>query len=231
MMRWRIGDVTVTRIVELDAVRRQQVHPAPGDARGGAADHLAAAAFRRREGRLKMSVHALVVETPGRRIVVDTCIGNDKPRAIRSWNQMQTDFLADLEAAGFRARASTPCCAPICTSTTSAGTPCWLRTLGPDLPQRPLSDGPHGVRALAGAIRRCRPPRRLRQFRGAGLRRPDWSIWRLFCAWAIGIGAMFFFASSANVTLETVNSGIIGWLMLAIGARVARATDEELEVL
>ena len=53
---------------------------------------------------------------------------------------------------------------------------------------------------------------------------------KLFCAWAIGIGAMFFFASSANVTLETVNSGIIGWLMLAIGARVARATDEELEV-
>ena len=29
-------------------------------------------------GRLKMSIHALVVETPDRRIVVDTCLGYNK---------------------------------------------------------------------------------------------------------------------------------------------------------
>ena len=46
-----------------------------------------------------MSIHALVVEAPGRRIIVDTCIGNDKPREMAPWSNLQTTFLADLEAA------------------------------------------------------------------------------------------------------------------------------------
>jgi glyoxylase-like metal-dependent hydrolase (beta-lactamase superfamily II) len=49
-----------------------------------------------------MSIHALVVETPSRRIVVDTCLGNDKEnRRIPTWNRLQTSFLADLAAAGY----------------------------------------------------------------------------------------------------------------------------------
>ena len=53
-------------------------------------------------GRLKMSIHALVVETPRRRIIVDTCLGNDKEnRRIPTWNRLQTSFLADLAAAGY----------------------------------------------------------------------------------------------------------------------------------
>src|SRR5439155_1248414 len=53
-------------------------------------------------GRLKMSIHALVVETPERRIIVDTCLGNDKQnRRIPTWNNLRGPFLADLEAAGF----------------------------------------------------------------------------------------------------------------------------------
>ena len=49
-----------------------------------------------------MSVHALVVDTPSRRVVVDTCIGNDKSRRMAPhWNNMQCQFLADVAAAGF----------------------------------------------------------------------------------------------------------------------------------
>jgi glyoxylase-like metal-dependent hydrolase (beta-lactamase superfamily II) len=49
-----------------------------------------------------MSIHALVVETPTRRIVVDTCLGNDKQdRRIPTWNNLQGPFLADLAAAGY----------------------------------------------------------------------------------------------------------------------------------
>jgi glyoxylase-like metal-dependent hydrolase (beta-lactamase superfamily II) len=49
-----------------------------------------------------MSIHALVVETPERRIIVDTCLGNDKEnRRIPTWNRLQTCFLADLAAAGY----------------------------------------------------------------------------------------------------------------------------------
>ncbi|MGE5271676.1 MAG: MBL fold metallo-hydrolase, partial [Thiohalocapsa sp.] len=58
--------------------------------------------FADERGRLKMSIHALVVETPGRRIIVDTCLGNDKQgRRIPTWNNLQGPFLADLAAAGF----------------------------------------------------------------------------------------------------------------------------------
>ena len=52
-------------------------------------------------GNLLMSIHALVVDTGERRIVVDTCIGNDKQRTIPNWSNLQTSFLADLETAGY----------------------------------------------------------------------------------------------------------------------------------
>jgi glyoxylase-like metal-dependent hydrolase (beta-lactamase superfamily II) len=102
MMKWRVGEVTVTKIVELEVTggsrfilpqaTREAVLPI-GWLRPDFADEL---------GRLKMSIHALVVETPSRRIVVDTCLGNDKEnRRIPTWNRLQTSFLADLAAAGY----------------------------------------------------------------------------------------------------------------------------------
>jgi glyoxylase-like metal-dependent hydrolase (beta-lactamase superfamily II) len=49
-----------------------------------------------------MSIHAFVVETPDRRIVVDTCLGNDKQnRRIPHWNNLQGPFLRDLAEAGY----------------------------------------------------------------------------------------------------------------------------------
>jgi Metallo-beta-lactamase superfamily len=58
--------------------------------------------FVTREGDLVMSVHALLVETPSLRIVVDTCVGNDKPRRMTRHIGLQTGFLQRLEAAGWR---------------------------------------------------------------------------------------------------------------------------------
>ncbi|MBV9858936.1 MAG: MBL fold metallo-hydrolase [Alphaproteobacteria bacterium] len=101
-MRWRIGEVTVTKIVELEVT-------------GGSRFILPQATyeailpiawlqphFADERGRLKMSIHALVVETPTRRMIVDTCLGNDKEnRRIPGWNRLQGPFLADLAAAGF----------------------------------------------------------------------------------------------------------------------------------
>jgi glyoxylase-like metal-dependent hydrolase (beta-lactamase superfamily II) len=100
-MSWRIGRVTVTKIVELEVT-------------GGSRFLLPQATyeailpigwlrpdFADERGRLKMSVHALLVETPDRRVIIDTCLGNDKEnRRIPTWNRMQTSFLADLAAAG-----------------------------------------------------------------------------------------------------------------------------------
>jgi glyoxylase-like metal-dependent hydrolase (beta-lactamase superfamily II) len=53
-----------------------------------------------------MSIHSFVVETPDRRIIVDTCLGNNKQeRRIPHWNDRDGPFLADLAAAGFPAES------------------------------------------------------------------------------------------------------------------------------
>jgi len=58
--------------------------------------------FATEEGRLKMSIHSLVVETPSRRIVVDTGLGNDKEgRSVPTWNNRKGPFLETMTAAGF----------------------------------------------------------------------------------------------------------------------------------
>lgn len=51
-------------------------------------------------GRLK-SMHALLVQTPSMRLVIDTCIGNKKPCKSPMFDMLQTDFLQRLEAAGW----------------------------------------------------------------------------------------------------------------------------------
>ncbi|MEO8606104.1 MAG: MBL fold metallo-hydrolase [bacterium] len=102
MQSWRIGDVTVTKLVELEATggmrfllpqaTREVVRPM----------RWLYPHFVDEQGALKASVHALLIQTPSRRIVVDTCIGNDKRgRMVPPWNDRQGPFLRDLAAAGF----------------------------------------------------------------------------------------------------------------------------------
>jgi glyoxylase-like metal-dependent hydrolase (beta-lactamase superfamily II) len=102
MQKWRVGKVTVTKIVELEVTggsrfilpqaTYEEILPI-----GWLQPH-----FADERGRLKMSIHALAIETPERRIVVDTCLGNDKEgRRIPTWNNLQGPFLADLAAAGY----------------------------------------------------------------------------------------------------------------------------------
>jgi glyoxylase-like metal-dependent hydrolase (beta-lactamase superfamily II) len=98
---WQIGDIKVTRVVEMEVAGGTRfILP---DATRDAAAELTwmQPHFMDAEGNLIMSIHALVVDTGQQRIVVDTCIGNDKERNIPGWNQLQTNFLADLEAAGY----------------------------------------------------------------------------------------------------------------------------------
>jgi hypothetical protein len=50
---------------------------------------------------LKLSIHALLVEAPGLKLVVDTCIGNDRPREITGGRPLATPFLQHLGEAGW----------------------------------------------------------------------------------------------------------------------------------
>jgi glyoxylase-like metal-dependent hydrolase (beta-lactamase superfamily II) len=56
--------------------------------------------FATPDGILLMSIHALVVESQGRKILVDTCLGNDKKRAIPDWSMRSGPFLKQLADAG-----------------------------------------------------------------------------------------------------------------------------------
>lgn len=101
MNNWQVGEVKITRVVEMEVTGGSKfILP---DATRDACKPIEwlRPHFMDAEGNLIMSIHALVVETPNRRIVVDTCIGNDKQRAFPNWTNLQTSFLEDLQAQGY----------------------------------------------------------------------------------------------------------------------------------
>jgi glyoxylase-like metal-dependent hydrolase (beta-lactamase superfamily II) len=101
-MKWRIGAVTVTKIVELEVTGGSRFILPQATRDAVLPIDWLQPDFADEQGRLKMSIHALVVQTPSRRLIVDTCLGNDKEnRRIPTWNKLQTNFLADLAAAGY----------------------------------------------------------------------------------------------------------------------------------
>jgi glyoxylase-like metal-dependent hydrolase (beta-lactamase superfamily II) len=101
-MHWSIGKVKITKVVELETIgstrfilplaSKEEIQKLPW-----LIPH-----FATEEGRLKMSIHSLVVETQKRRIVVDTGLGNDKQgRGVPTWNNRNGPFLDTLTDAGF----------------------------------------------------------------------------------------------------------------------------------
>ena len=99
--QWKIGEVTVTKIVEMETTGGGEwILP---DAKPEAVQGIPwlVPEFADDKGQLRFSIHALVVQTPTLTIVVDTCVGNDKERMpYKAWHQLQTEFLDDLAAAG-----------------------------------------------------------------------------------------------------------------------------------
>ncbi len=98
-LRWCIGDVTITRIVEL-TTRSLGPHLLPQATPEKLAQLRWLDPFVS-DGAILLSVHALVIESQGQRLLVDPCIGNDKVRSYPRWHQMQSDFLTQFSAAGF----------------------------------------------------------------------------------------------------------------------------------
>lgn len=102
MQSWRIGDVKVTKIVELEATGGTRFILPQATREAALSIPWLMPHFMDEDGRLKMSIHALVIEAPSRRMIVDTCLGNDKQgRSVPTWNNLSGPFLRDLAAAGF----------------------------------------------------------------------------------------------------------------------------------
>ena len=101
-MRWNVGKVKITKIVELETIGSTRfILPLASHEEILKLPWLIPR-FASEEGRLKMSIHALVVETPTRRIVVDTGLGNDKQgRNVPAWNNRKAPFLEAMTEAGF----------------------------------------------------------------------------------------------------------------------------------
>ncbi|MDP6346398.1 MAG: MBL fold metallo-hydrolase [Alphaproteobacteria bacterium] len=98
---WQIGDVRITRIVELSATRTPDFGYRNLSTEEILRESWLRPHFATDDGQLKSCIQAFVIETPGRRIIVDTCVGNDKERGNPVWHQLQGPFLDDLAAAGY----------------------------------------------------------------------------------------------------------------------------------
>jgi glyoxylase-like metal-dependent hydrolase (beta-lactamase superfamily II) len=101
VLRWKIGDVSIARVVEIEG-------PSPGTFLFAEAtpERLLQHAwlkprFLTDDGRSIGSIHCFVISSGSRTIVVDTCVGNDKPREVKTWHLRQGRFLQDLAEAGF----------------------------------------------------------------------------------------------------------------------------------
>lgn len=100
-MKWTIGEITVTAIVEHEMAGFEVIMPAATPERTASAEWLRPH-FIDKSGSLKGAVQAFVVEAPGCRMVIDTCVGNDKNRlAMEQWNQHHGPFLERMEQAGY----------------------------------------------------------------------------------------------------------------------------------
>lgn len=101
MMSWQVGDVTVTRIVELydfcdninmtipdatpeEVIAMKWLHP-----------HYATP-----DGQQRLNFQGFVVQAPGRNIVVDSCIGAGRQRDFDVFCNLPEGFLEDLASLG-----------------------------------------------------------------------------------------------------------------------------------
>jgi glyoxylase-like metal-dependent hydrolase (beta-lactamase superfamily II) len=101
-MQWTVGKIKITQIVELETIGGTRFILPQATTEEILKMPWLAPDFADDQGRLKMTIHSLIVETPAHRIVVDTGLGNDKEgRGMPSWNKRNTPFLQRMTEAGY----------------------------------------------------------------------------------------------------------------------------------
>jgi len=105
--QWRIGSTKITQLVEYEmAVPRNFLLRGASDGDLAAMSWLAPD-YVTAAGLLRASIHAFIVDDGVNRIIVDTCLGNDKQRAQAIWSNLNGPFLANLAASGYPAESLT----------------------------------------------------------------------------------------------------------------------------
>lgn len=106
LMRFTIGNIRITQV-------RESIAPVPLEGMFPDADVSVLAAnaswlkpdYVTDDGMLTLSIHALVIESMGKIVVVDTCIGERAVPGYDALSNRETTFLADFAAAGFDVNA------------------------------------------------------------------------------------------------------------------------------
>lgn len=106
MTALKIGDVTVTKVVELDRSSTPIGFMLPDSTPERIAaqrEWLGPELLDPATGNHKATIHSYIVRTPWHTIVIDTCVGNDKPRhGLEPWHMRKGTYLGDLAAAGLK---------------------------------------------------------------------------------------------------------------------------------
>ena len=99
---WRIGDVEIARIVEVNAWEDDITMLLP-DATPEYVQQFKwlQPHFATPDGKMIISFQCFVLRSKGRSVMIDTCIGTDRQREFDVFTNMQTTFLDDLRVAGF----------------------------------------------------------------------------------------------------------------------------------
>lgn len=103
-LEWMVGDIRIVRVVETDLVLAYDPErPLLAEATPEALKAMGwlEPDYIDEHGSLILSVHTFLLEVGGRKVVVDTCFGNDKPSALLRHQALQTDFLDRIAKAGF----------------------------------------------------------------------------------------------------------------------------------
>ena len=99
---WKIGDVEVARIVEINAFEDNISMLLPnGTPELVQRYEWLRPHFATPDGRMILSFQAFVLRSQGRSFMIDTCIGSGRQREYAVFCNLQTTFLEDLTAAGF----------------------------------------------------------------------------------------------------------------------------------
>ena len=101
METWRIGEISIIKVVDIVNVVPVAFLIAEATHENLEPITWLKPHFLDEAGNMPLSIHTFVIRTPDVTVVVDTCIGNDKPRALLpDWNMRQGQFLDDLAQAG-----------------------------------------------------------------------------------------------------------------------------------
>lgn len=99
MLQWKIGDIKISQLVEMTLAGAHVIMP------DATPENLAEMTwlkphFVNQDDQPILNIQMLIIETPNQKLVVDTCVGNDKNINMEGWANMQLPFLDNLKKMG-----------------------------------------------------------------------------------------------------------------------------------